>query len=161
MKPRAGIELVGAYLSVQWPSDKQYYEGRVLRFIERTGKHLILYETDYDDGYETEYANLNDRSRKWRRITDPFAESHNMSTPCALIGRIVVIDPDVNDTPKELRYKLACVVAVIHPKIHRMRRHRGRITCLPEKPLHHRVVWIHNPSIDDVDFNTHTYTLLH
>jgi len=116
MKQDTGIELVGAYLSIQSPINNEYDEGRVFRVIDRTGKHLILYETDYDIGYETEYANLNGQSRRWRRATDQFAEFHNMSVPYSFIGRIVAIDADINDTPKEYRHKVACVLAVIHPK---------------------------------------------
>jgi len=150
---------VGRCISIQWPLDKLNYDARVLRYTEETGKHVIVYEHKHD--YATEEVNLNDGSRKWSRTSGTSEEPSTETSSHALVGRIVSVDPGVNDSPEEARHKLACVLAVIHPQMQGMRGRVGRLTCAAAKPLLHRVLWIYGLEFDDVDFEYHDYVVMH
>ncbi len=156
---KVGGELVGCYISIEWPLDRHHYGARILRYIEETGKHIILY--GYEEDFATEEVDLNDPSRDWMQVNDPFKEQRALTTPNSLVGRIVSVDARDDDTPQEARDKLACVVAVIHPQIQGKRSRGSRFTCAPAKPLLHRVIWIFGLELDDIDFALHSYTFIH
>jgi hypothetical protein len=58
--PAAAPEMVGQLIEIYWPLDEQWYAASVTRWVERSGKHRVLY---IEDGV-SEFVNL--EQERWR-----------------------------------------------------------------------------------------------
>lgn len=153
---RFGLELVGSCVSVKWPDDGQFYEARVVRFLQESGQHTVAYE--HDGEYCVETFNMNNRKRKWKHLPEPFPWL-NDDPLYGLVGKVIGIDMEPEDTPEEALSKTAVVLDARQesPTYWNWTRWTEPIK---KPPLLHKVIFQSDLFLVDVDFSEHMFTVL-